>query len=169
MSKKEHFVIVPIEIILKDDSELTHLFCQIYLKEISGVRYSFKDFCIDNDLDYNRTYRLKRLAKKTIDTAIANKNKKMQKDAKNDRYDPRKKGKDTSEKINEKQKVAKIKKQQCKTPQQTGVVGPLLETEIELITNYELLSDLELSKLTPSERMLYYAQHYDQFKKEGKI
>jgi len=169
MSKKEHFVIVPIEIILKDDSELTHLFCQIYLKEISGIRYSFKDFCADNDLDYFPTYRLKRLAKKTIDTAIAKRNKKKQKDVKSEPYKPRKKGKDTSEKINEKQKDVKIKKQQCKTALQTGLIGPLLETEIELITNYELLSDLELSKLTPSERMLYYAQHYNQFKAEGKL
>jgi hypothetical protein len=169
MSKKEHFVIVPIEIILKDDSELTHLFCQIYLKEISGVRYSFKDFCIDNDLDYNRTYRLKRLAKKTIDTAIAKRNKQKQKVAKSKTDKPRIKGKTKQQKTNEKQNNYNREKQQCKTPQQSGIVGPLLETEIELITNYELLSDLELSKLTPSERMLYYAQHYDQFKKEGKI
>tara|TARA_Y100000593_G_C4283486_1_gene324058 strand:+ start:127 stop:636 length:510 start_codon:yes stop_codon:yes gene_type:complete len=169
MSKKEHFVIVPIEIILKDDPSLTHLYCKIYLKEISGVRYSFKDFCIDNDLDYHRAYRLKRLAKKTINTAIANKNKKKQKLAKNARYVPQKKEKTKRENANEKQKDAKIKKQECKSPVQTGVNPPLIETEIELITNYELKSDEELSKMSPSERMMYYAQHYDQFKSEGKI
>ena len=169
MRKKEHFVIVPIEIIIKDDPSLTHLFCQIYLKEISGVRYSFKDFCIDNDLDYHRTYRLKRLAKKTIQTAVSKKNKEKQKTAKNAADNARKKGKNKQQKTNEKQKNNNRDKQHNKTPVQTGIVGPLLETEIELITNYELLSDLELSKLTPGERMLYYAQHYDQFKAEGKL
>ena len=179
MSKKEHFVIVPIEIIIKDDPSLTHLFCQIYLKEISGVRYSFKDFCIDNDLDYHRTYRLKRLAVETINNAIAKKEKRSTKkekqNAKNSADKPRKKGKSRSQNANETQKVANEtqtkRKQHNKTPVQTGIVGPLLEKEleIELITNYELLSDLELSKLTPGERMLYYAQHYDQFKAEGKL
>ena len=178
MSKKEHFVILPIDIILKDDPELTQLYCKIYLKEISGVRYSFKDFCIDQDLDYHRTYRLKRLAVETINNAIAKKEKrgtkKEKRGAKNEDDKPRKKGKLQFENANETQTTANETqtehKQHNRTPVQTGVIGSLLETEleIELITN-ELLSDFELSKLTPGERIRYYAQHYDQLVAEGKL
>jgi hypothetical protein len=162
-------VILPIDVILKDDPELTQLYCKIYLKEISGVRYSFKDFCIDQDLDYHRTYRLKRLAKKTIDTAIAKRNKQKQKPAKSEEYKPQKKGKSQSKNTNRTQTKNNREKQQCRTPVQTGIIDPLLELELESNSNYELLSDLELSKLTPGERIRYYAQHYDQLVAEGKL
>jgi len=184
MGKKQHFAIVPDNLIAKRQPKRLQIYCELYMLEVSNQRYNLRHFAEDRNVSYSVAYKLLRQAREILVTSRKKKKsdkksaKSDKKSAKNNRYEAEEYEAEQSEPEKNRQKDGKNQQKDGEQGQYraepVGIPEALkLELELELESNYltneteSLVSRAVLMAMSPAERGEYIRRHKEALKKEG--
>ena len=167
MGKKQHFAIVPDNLIAKRQPERLQIYCELYMLEVSNQRYNLRHFAEDRNVSYNVAYKLLRQAREILVTSRKKKNSDKQSE-KNNRYDAEEYEVEQSEPTKHRQKDG----EQGQYRAEPVGIPEALKLELEN-SNYlaneskNLVSRAVLMAMPPAERGEYIRRHGEALKKEG--